>query len=754
MELVASYTQDSVSNLLFHPADLDLHDFLLQSSKPAGFGKAFSFQEAMHGLSDGLSYLHNFRPRPNAQKTNSKVSMHGYHHDIKPRNVLVRGTDFILADFGTSKMKAVDDTSQTSWKNTTFEYGAPECRDPESLAVGTVRRSLDIWSLACIFSEVVTYAESGSQGVVDFRQRRLREGPYGKLQCFHDDKILNPVVRTHLNALEEASPHSSTRKVLSIILRMFATKPADRLLAGEVQINLADACVEALLDALIQSIEDIMVSVGKTTSQNLYTMRLEIEKNRLLAWGGTLGIKKIYQISKPLDQQVLASFTDVCRTLKTAINILENGTNFDDANDAHDFVLSHLQHTSNQLSKHLTPESQESADRMFLIITANMRDIMLAQDIDQLGLMSCGQYNNDDTRSAIKYMTLLLEGQSKKNATNHRIEASLIRQIEAKFDILARPQIHSYSYGYRDGEERKVILETMPYWQKQHRSNSEEFQQAIQAMFSRVQDLVEILQARPLPINLRILDCLGTFHDPQKAGFELVYGFPSERTVPIRLNKLLRHRKSSEVYPGLGQKLVLAKTLVACIQCLHTFGWIHKTLSSFNVLFFHDPEHKLSDLDFGQPYMIGLDHSRRDGKGEYSQPALNSANPGSSTDFVRACREYLHPDYRLGSVTSGGASPFIIAYDYYSLGLLLLEIGTWTSLSNIYDSTRFQNCDPRHLRQEYINYCDEHLGKATGPIFQSVTKRCLQYNAMDVDKVSAEIIFQAEVVDQLGRCVF
>ena len=733
---------------------MDLHDFLLQRDRPVGFAETFSFQQAMHGLSDGLSYLHNFRSRPISPKANSEVSMHGYHHDIKPRNVLVRGTDFILADFGTSKMKEVDEDSQTPWKNTTFEYGAPECRNPESLAAGVVGRPLDIWSLACIFTEIVTYAEQGPRGVVDFRQRRLRDHAYGQLRCFHDDERLDQIVSTHLDDLEEKTPDSSTRKVLSIILKMFATKPADRIGADEVQKNFASAAIEALLDALLGKIQNIVDTVGETTDRNLYTARLKIEMNRLLAWAGALGIKQILKCSKPFDEQVLVGLFDSYGTLQIAIGVLDKEEGFENVEDTHNFVLCQLQQTNNHLCKRLTRESRMSIDQMLRIITANARDILLLQDVDKLELISPGQYDDLGTQTAIKYMTLLLEKQGKERATNHRIEAPLVKRDDAKFDVLARPQIQSYSYGYRPGEERKVIVESMPYWQKQHDPKSEEFQRAIEAMFSRVQDLVEILQVRPMPLELRILDCLGTFHDPQNAGFGLVYGFPSDGTVPIRLNKLLRHRKISEIYPDLRQKLVLAKALVACIQCLHTFEWIHKTISSFNVLFFHNPAQDLADLDLGKPYVIGLDHSRRDGKGEYSLGPINSTNPGSNKEFMNVCREYLHPDYRLGSVTSGVLSPFIMAYDYYALGLLLLEIGTWTSLSNIYDSSRLRNHHPRHLRQEYIRYCDEHLGKAMGPIFQSITKRCLEYDAVDIDQVSAQLIFQAEVVDQLNRCVF
>lgn len=138
-----SYTQAGVPNLLFAPADLDLHDFLQLESRMAGFEENAVVIKGLHGLSSGLEYLHNFRPRFQ-NLGEAKVSMYGYHHDIKPRNVLVKANKFILADFGLSKLKNVGENTTTDWKDTTYEYGAPECRNPDNFAPGKVGRALDI----------------------------------------------------------------------------------------------------------------------------------------------------------------------------------------------------------------------------------------------------------------------------------------------------------------------------------------------------------------------------------------------------------------------------------------------------------------------------------------------------------------------------------------------------------------------------------------------------------------------------------
>lgn len=748
---------------------MDLHDLLLQFNRPTGFTETFKFHQAMHGVADGLNYLHNFRARPSGAMMMSEVSMHGYHHDIKPKNILVRGTDFILADFGNSKVKQLGDDSKTPWKNTTFEYGAPECRDPDSFAVGMVGRALDIWSLACVFSEVVTYAERGFRGVEDFRKRRLKDHKYGQLRCFHDDGSLDQSTSMLLDDLEEQTLSSSTQKILSVIRKMFSTKPADRLRADEVEKALAYAGIEALLDALVERVQNIIDNTKGATDQNLYTTRLKIEINRLSAWSDAMGIKPVFNRLKPLDEHAHVFFSDICETLRSVISDLNIGVGFDDMEDTRDFVLSKLQHMNNHLCKRLSQESRVSIDNMFLIAIADMANLQSLEIIrsseypvsfplflaePQIQLISAEQNDGTGTGTAIKYMTLLLQKQNVERTTNHRIEAPLVKTDDSKVNLLERPQNWIYSHGYQPGEKRKVIVETIWYGQKQHDVKSEDFRTSIEAKFSRAQDLVEFLQIKPIPPEFRILDCLGTFHDPKQARFGIVYGFPSEYSVPIRLNKLLRHPRKACDYPDLNQRLHLAKALVACVRSFHTFGWLHKNISSLNVLFFQDPAHDLASLDFGKPYMVGFDHSRRYGDKVYSENLFRSSSPWLNTDFMKASKEYLHPAYRRSTGLGQASGRFLIGYDYYAVGLVLLEIGTWTSLSCIYKSPRFLNLPPRDLQQEYIKYCDMHVGKAMGPIFQRITRKCLEYDGEWKNHVAEQLRFQTEVVDELNKCVF
>lgn len=197
VELLATYVHDGTYNLLFWPADTDMDRFLLQESRIGKFEENRSIIKEIQGLSSGLRHLHFFE----LSSTEASTLLYGTHQDIKPKNILIRGSDFILADFGLSRLKPVEEGSQTTWKNATYEYGAPECEDVDSWKQEQIGRALDIWSLGCIISELMIYMRNGSRGIQNFRYDRVTQGSRGKKPAFHDGIRLKVQVR---KALAEA----------------------------------------------------------------------------------------------------------------------------------------------------------------------------------------------------------------------------------------------------------------------------------------------------------------------------------------------------------------------------------------------------------------------------------------------------------------------------------------------------------------------------------------------------------------------
>jgi len=94
------------------------------------------------GIVDALAFLH------------AKSSNAGYliHCDIKPSNILILNGTFKLADFGSSRIKASEETSKTEWAMGTPMYEPPEKTIEDSDTHGRAR---DVWALGCVLLEIL-----------------------------------------------------------------------------------------------------------------------------------------------------------------------------------------------------------------------------------------------------------------------------------------------------------------------------------------------------------------------------------------------------------------------------------------------------------------------------------------------------------------------------------------------------------------------------------------------------------------------
>ena len=149
VELVGSYTDAKFFGLIMLPvADYNLHGMY---DRAATSPEVRVILRSFFGcLSSAVQYLHSAQIR---------------HRDLKPENVLVRGKDVYLADFGISldwinlsRSTTIADSGRTP------AYCAPEVDrdDPRN-------SSSDIWSLGCVFLEMVTVLKG--RKIADMRQQ-------------------------------------------------------------------------------------------------------------------------------------------------------------------------------------------------------------------------------------------------------------------------------------------------------------------------------------------------------------------------------------------------------------------------------------------------------------------------------------------------------------------------------------------------------------------------------------------------------
>ena len=125
--LLDVYVHNKIYNLLFSPTNIDLKEFLLSEYHKTDFKEDQSILKAIYNLLYDLKYLYYFELE---SLYKSLKCFHKIYHDIKPKNILVRDLNFILADFGLLRLKSIKEDSQIEWKDKTFEYSSPEYWDP------------------------------------------------------------------------------------------------------------------------------------------------------------------------------------------------------------------------------------------------------------------------------------------------------------------------------------------------------------------------------------------------------------------------------------------------------------------------------------------------------------------------------------------------------------------------------------------------------------------------------------------------
>lgn len=98
------------------------------------------------------------------------------HRDIKPSNILIKNQQVYLADFGEAKDYSNHDFSRAS---NDVECGTPNYRAPESVHGSTRDFPEDLYSLGCVFSEMLTvYCGRSLEEYQKFREDKGADYPF------------------------------------------------------------------------------------------------------------------------------------------------------------------------------------------------------------------------------------------------------------------------------------------------------------------------------------------------------------------------------------------------------------------------------------------------------------------------------------------------------------------------------------------------------------------------------------------------
>jgi serine/threonine protein kinase len=294
---LASWTQNGKFYMLFPLAEQNLQTFMAERPHPPLTKENILFiLTQMKGLADGVRRIHILAPSglgPHTLNRSLSVAAQkqgstGFHHDLKPANILVflspgiGGFSFSISDFGSARIGSILSGSNPNPNPKTYTKtlspGDVEYAAPDSEIVKKTGRPYDMWSLGCIFLEMLIWTLGlGEDSLADFSIKRLGPPDHrGNEDGAFWYKDVDGVPR-HKQAVEDQiamlTNHCRKRGIfedlIATIVKLLTINPSNRIDAPALH-NALDAI-------LIQAEHDLEID------ENFYLQEDQLEQDKMAA---------------------------------------------------------------------------------------------------------------------------------------------------------------------------------------------------------------------------------------------------------------------------------------------------------------------------------------------------------------------------------------------------------------------------------------------------------------------------------------
>ncbi|KAI3400686.1 hypothetical protein diail_2398 [Diaporthe ilicicola] len=297
VQFLGSYTHKKEHNFLFPYIETDLGKVLSAEKRHGGFQWDFTFYAALTGLASALANTHHLVL--DEKEHGVQFEAIGYHHDLRPPNVLVSHDSFILADFGLGSLKDAGALSNTPYKIISGDYIAPECTDMEEIPQ-TVNRAIDVWAFGCLILEVVTYMLKGPYGVKEFRDKRHTPGrlPRWKDSVFYQPQAGGGIKDEVLEWIEGLRRDTTATDTEAYLMKLgqdaLQADPRKRPTMDEMHRRLAEASILKHFDSVQDMFQTVRSAEGPHASNEQHHLEsLRLAQERVDFWGRALSLREI-----------------------------------------------------------------------------------------------------------------------------------------------------------------------------------------------------------------------------------------------------------------------------------------------------------------------------------------------------------------------------------------------------------------------------------------------------------------------------
>ncbi|RMZ75072.1 hypothetical protein DV737_g5474, partial [Chaetothyriales sp. CBS 132003] len=761
IQLVTAFTIGRSYNFLLPEADGDLHTLMLSTDGMPGLRTEDEILQSLWPLSSALAAVHEyFVPDYGIRRI-------GCHYDIKPRNILCLRGRLILADFGLSRLVDEEATSRTLFKQGEGWYLAPECNPSDrDFEPGRIGRASDIWSFGCVLSEILAYVSraDGPANVKQYRRDRRIQLTHIKGEYFHSSTDVNPQVIAFLQSFdhEQDGVDPALGSLARLIQNILKFTPDDRPSIGNVTQSLFQI-------SLLEEYRYI-------TSQHFDDPELAVELESLRLWGNEIGLcqppdgrgEAQSWIQQPHSWQELHEVQRLVHEYAQEITALRSQdlpTITPGFSEAYN-----LRRLGDKLYSLLPPRRRQTLGSQLedYLLDGNIAEIQAPNITDegaQINSNHAFQHRINMRKVALLNTTRkIAELESECSEEQLYYDLGSLRQ---PFDIFHAHHIGTTVTGSR------VLIELLEY--------RGDWENRVPELRSRVRAIASLRRNNAPSEVFPILRCEGYYHNTKCHHFGLVYAIPplAANTDPSSLVDIINASSSRAHQPSLTQKFKLAHLLACYVLTLHRGGWVHKNIAGLNIIFFPKVFGGLSPPDsrsgfkssatnaaaasLASPFFVGFSHGREDVETAFSEGPIEIQN---------ALKEYQHPLYLQATTVSGGeaagdsVSPpqppfhrYRLEFDYYSTGLVLLEIALWKPLNQI---TKRIRGNPREVQRQLLKNHVPMVRTYMGDIYAQCVRLCLEMcdgDGVGVVPIAARsseqtrALFAAEVVQRLAAAV-
>ncbi|KAL8703347.1 MAG: hypothetical protein Q9201_003459 [Fulgogasparrea decipioides] len=738
---LGSYTQHGVGNLLFPYVPIDLAE-LLRTERAID---AYDIYLGMHGIADALGQIHNF------SFLDGKVEFCriGYHHDLRPSNILVQGKAFLIADFGLSRLKQDDRDSKSRLKGGHDDYLGPEAFNPIDWTSGTVGRALDIWSLGCVLAEIATFIERRS--VEEFRNRR--EATYGSDitqtdSAFHLEGKVRPAVTAWLVELTRQPSDQQVPGLVHLINKMLDPNPYRRMKIAAVTESLALIATHSQVQTIDQRFQAVSRLKGPQIDQ--FAAQLFLEQKRFESWERVFhGLHKDEQLG-----DLTRLFAGFSHLLDVLASVRLRHTDANENRQGSNHIMREVWAANDSLCTYLSSEGCQKMQDRWTRTICELKDTNMLAAIRSIAALN--RYRVVGASVAMRYMSQLMTASISLGKRSRYIDPGCIEIDErwpTDFDnaqhlhlIKDQTRTMGHMYGESGSSSKRVMIEWREYdnrWQGDHGAQ----------LFATMDALVNLLDPSVTPregaVSERIVSCCGYFHEPRNYRFGFIYPIHTVTTLNdanlFSLNNIMRMTDpyipelEHTLRPNLGAIFTVAASLSSCLHALHAAGWVHKSLSSHHLLVFA-PSPSLVHEHVASVVLAGFHDSR---------PEASGYTLGPRDEYVH----YRHPLYT-------GEVPFRKSFDYFGLGVVLLELGLWRPVSVLRSDHPEIASDEEFRSKLMLSYVPQ-LGERMGAVYRDAVAFCLDAerllenvtgtagNSPDGD---GQELFRSRVMEPLSRC--